>query len=205
MFWFSQTCSLKKQTTSGVLFGDSIVLHKQIIRPYDYEIVCCICDTIFNVDKILYCVWMCSPIQCGVVAWKSFRKTTGSSSPPTWNVMYNKTRSDTVLRVTYTSAFGSRRDGSWNSFTISILINNTECPNPGPIRSGFTGLSGSGNDYSVTPGSISGICNINTAGPLKLSTKFTQYSSSRSMYDGYNPYATNPLVATFHVEELCSN
>ena len=120
--------------------------------------------------------------------------------------MYNKTRSDTVLRVTYTSAFGSKRTTStWNSFTISILINNTECQDPGPIRSGFTGLSGSGSDYSVTPGSISCICNINIAGPLKLSTKFTQYSSSRNMYDGYNPHASNPLVATFHVEEMCSN
>ena len=95
--------------------------------------------------------------------------------------------------------------GGWNSFTISILINDTECQYPGPIRSGVVGYTSSSyHDRAVTPGSISGICNINTAGPLKLSTKFTQYSSSRNMYDGYN-YAGNPLVATFHVEELCSN
>ncbi|XP_065186620.1 uncharacterized protein LOC135817371 isoform X1 [Sycon ciliatum] len=144
--------------------------------------------------------------KCGVVAWKSFRQTTGNSRyRASWNVMYNKTRSDTVLRVTYTSAFGSGRTSDWNSFTISILINNTECLNPGPIRSGVTGYAISGDDRSVTPGSISGICNINTAGPLKLSTKFTQLSSSGYMYDGYSSHGGNRLVATFHVEELCSN
>ncbi|XP_065194083.1 uncharacterized protein LOC135825272 [Sycon ciliatum] len=143
--------------------------------------------------------------NCGVVAWKSFRQTTGSSSLPSWNVMYNKTRSDTVLRVTYTSAFGSQRTSTWNSFTISILINNAECQDPGPIRSGVTGYASSGADRTVTPGSISGICNINTAGPLKLSTKFTRYSSSYYMYDGYSYNSVNRLVATLHVEELCSN
>ncbi|XP_065177129.1 uncharacterized protein LOC135806893 [Sycon ciliatum] len=143
--------------------------------------------------------------KCGVVAWKSFRQTTGRNYRPSWNVMYNKTRSNTVLRVTYTSAFGSHRTSGWNSFTISILINNTECQDPAPIRSGGSGYTSTGEDHSVTPGSISGICNINIAGPLKLSTKFTQYSSSRNMYDGYNPNGANREVATFHVEELCSN
>ena len=189
---------------SRVLFLYSIGFNKQANHALWIR-HCYKCDTIVTDDQVLYCVSMCSLVQCGVVAWKSFRQTTGRNYRPSWNVMYNKTRSNTVLRVTYTSAFGSHRTSGWNSFTISILINNTECQDPAPIRSGGSGYTSTGEDHSVTPGSISGICNINIAGPLKLSTKFTQYSSSRNMYDGYNPNGANREVATFHVEELCSN
>eukprot|EP00117_Sycon_ciliatum_P015515 scpid55025/ scgid3037/ Fibrillin-1 len=153
--------------------------------------------------------------NCGLVAWKTFRQTTGGSIRASWNVMYNKTRSDTVLRVTYTSAFGSRRTTTWNSFTISILINNTDCQDPGPIRSGVSSrATGSSSDYrvpsvslnvyNILPGAVSGVCHINTAGPLRITTKLAR-NSGRTMYEGYYQYSAHRITSSLHVEEMCHN
>eukprot|EP00117_Sycon_ciliatum_P025348 scpid56515/ scgid21059/ Vitamin K-dependent protein S len=76
---------------------------------------------------------------CGIVAWKTFRQETGTRSVNPMNVIYNKTRADTVLRVMYTATFGSQHYSPWTTFTISILFNNTDCQDHSIlIRSGVS-------------------------------------------------------------------
>ncbi|XP_065196283.1 uncharacterized protein LOC135827761 isoform X2 [Sycon ciliatum] len=141
---------------------------------------------------------------CGIVAWKTFRQVTGTSAVYPMNVIYNKTRADTVLRIMYTATFGSYHY-TWTTFTISILINNTDCQDPGPIRSGVSGYhSGSGSVYTILPGAISGVCNINTAGSLRITTKLADHSG-RYKYEGYYRSGSSRITSSLHVEEMCPN
>ena len=154
---------------------------------------------------IIMCLFLLSFVQCGIVAWKTFRKETGTSTAYPMNVIYNKTRADTVLRVMYTATFGSLHSSSWTTFTISVLINNTDCRDPGPIRSGVSGYeSGSGNVYTILPGAVSGVCHINTAGPLRITTKLARNSGS-TMYEGYYQNSWQRITSSLHVEEMCPN
>ena len=110
-----------------------------------------------------------------------------------------------MLRVMYTATFGTRHHSSWTTFTISILINNTDCQDPGPIRSGVSGIhTGNGNVYTILPGAISGVCHINTAGPLRITTKLAVDSGSFK-YEGTYSSSSSRITSSLHVEELCAN
>ncbi|XP_065193564.1 uncharacterized protein LOC135824790 [Sycon ciliatum] len=142
---------------------------------------------------------------CGIVAWKTFRKETGTSRVNPMNVIYNKTRADTVLRIMYTATFGSYHSSTWTDFTISILINNTDCQDPGPIKSGVSNhATASANVFTILPGAISGVCHINTAGPLRITTKLALNSGSY-MYEGNYHNSAQRITSSLHVEEMCPN
>eukprot|EP00117_Sycon_ciliatum_P001900 scpid89122/ scgid7365/ len=153
-------------------------------------------------------------MQAGLVSWKSFTKTTHGTGGYTFDVMFNKTRNDTVLRVVYTSVFGVNFGSynHWHCFTISVRINGSECSNPGPIRSGASMVAySSANIQSVLPGSVSGTCDIQASGPLRITTHleghcraFSGTTTSSSYVGYYAGGATHALSASLYIEELAS-
>ena len=150
------------------------------------------------------CLFLLSCVQCGIIAWKTFRQDTGTEHVYPMNVIYNKTRADTVLRVMYTATFGSQHN-MWTGFSISILINNTDCQDPGPIRSGVS-CAGVNTVSTILPGAIRGVCHINTAGPLRITTKLVQNTMRGSYaYEGYFAGRYKRITSSLHVEEMCPN
>ena len=82
-------------------------------------------------------------LQCnGILRWKTYtRQTRNANVMSPWNVKFSKRRTDTVLRVLYTTSMGIQAyNGNWQHFTLSFLFNGSECSNPAPIRGGVASL-----------------------------------------------------------------
>ncbi|XP_065193563.1 adhesion G protein-coupled receptor E2-like [Sycon ciliatum] len=150
-------------------------------------------------------------MEAGLVSWKSFTKTTHGSGGYTFDVRFNKTRTDTVLRVVYTSVFGVQysSSGPWYCFTISVRINGNDCSDPGPIRSGASLRTYSGSFvYTALPGSVSGTCANQASGILRITTHLERhchsYSATFHNVGYYAGGATHALTASLYIEELAS-
>ncbi|XP_065194002.1 adhesion G protein-coupled receptor L4-like [Sycon ciliatum] len=141
--------------------------------------------------------------KCGIVSWKTFTMDTSSSvRNPFSGVVFNKTRPDTVIRVVYTTSIGFQHGGNnWHCVKVSVRINGRDCSDPAPIRSGS---SGSTAHFQIHAGVVSGICNINTSGPLSFSTHIEAQCGTSDYRLGYHP-GTGTLTSTLHIEELCNN
>lgn len=148
-------------------------------------------------------------LQCGIVTWKTFTAQTGGEFTHSFDVQFNKTRRNTVLRIAYTSTFGMHAaDGGGYCFTVSVKINGEECADPAPIKSGAVAMQNGSPGFSTTvsPGSVSGVCNVSTRGMLRISmhTDTHCHTSSSAKYVGYYPgRAGRPITATLNAEEMC--
>ncbi|XP_065193995.1 uncharacterized protein LOC135825193 isoform X2 [Sycon ciliatum] len=143
--------------------------------------------------------------KCGIVSWKTFTMETSHSSArvnPFSGVVFNKTRPDTVIRVVYTTSIGFfHGDNNWHCVKVSVRINGSDCSDPAPIRSGSTGSTA---HYQIHAGVVSGICNLNTSGPLSFSTRIEAQCTTGDYRLGF--YAgTGTITSTLHIEELCNN
>ncbi|XP_065194007.1 uncharacterized protein LOC135825200 isoform X2 [Sycon ciliatum] len=141
--------------------------------------------------------------KCGIVSWKTFTMETSSSAiNPFSGVVFNKTRPDTVIRVVYTTSIGFQHgNNAAHCVKVSVRINGRDCSDPAPIRSGSFGSTA---HYQAHAGVVSGICNINTSGPLSFSTHIDAQCTTTNSYLGYY-YGTGTITSTLHIEELCNN
>ena len=123
-----------------------------------------------------------------------------------WNVKFSKKRTDTVLRVLYTTSMGvGAYNGNWKRFTLSFLFNGSECSNPAPIRGGVASLQyggGSNTDGKSVPAAISGVCNQLRSGDVTITSNLVKVNVPVGHYHGYHPSST-PITSSLHVEELC--
>ncbi|XP_065194000.1 uncharacterized protein LOC135825195 isoform X2 [Sycon ciliatum] len=141
--------------------------------------------------------------KCGIVSWKTFTMETSSNHRnPFSGVVFKKTRPDTVIRVVYTTSIGFQHPNNhWHCVKVSVRINGRDCSDPAPIRSGSAGSTA----YNqIHAGVVSGICNINTSGPLSFSTHIEAQCSTSRYHLGYYP-GPGSITATLHIEELCNN
>ena len=142
--------------------------------------------------------------QCGIVSWKTFtmETSTSSASNPFSGVVFSKTRPDTVIRVVYTTSIGFKHgNNAMHCVKVSVRINGRDCSDPAPIRSGSFGSTA---HYQAHAGVVSGICNINTSGPLYFSTHIEAQCGTSQYHLGYYP-GTGTITSTLHIEELCNN
>ena len=123
-----------------------------------------------------------------------------------WNVNFPKKRTDTVLRVLYTTSMGIwAQGGSWRHFTLSFLFNGSECSNPAPIRGGVASWQGGGfsdRDYKSVPAAISGVCNQLRSGDVTITSNLVKGYVPHDCYHGHHPFSTS-ITSSLHVEELC--
>ncbi|XP_065194005.1 uncharacterized protein LOC135825199 [Sycon ciliatum] len=141
--------------------------------------------------------------KCGIVSWKTFTMQTSSSHRnPFSGVRFNKRRPDTVIRVVYTTSIGFYHPNTaMHCVKVSVRINGRDCSDPAPIRSGSFGSTA---HYQAHAGVVSGICNINTSGPLYFSTHIEAQCGTSQYHLGYYP-GTGTITSTLHIEELCNN
>ena len=123
-----------------------------------------------------------------------------------WNVKFPKKRTDTVLRVLYTTSMGIwAQGGSWRHFTPSFLFNGSECSNPAPIRGGVASLQGGSvnyRDYKSVPAAISGVCNQLRSGDVTITSNLVKGHVPNHYYHGHYPFSAS-ITSSLHVEELC--
>ena len=123
-----------------------------------------------------------------------------------WNVKFPKKRTDTVLRVLYTTSMGVRaQDVDWQHFTLSFLFNGSECSNPAPIRGGVVSVQSGGFSYrehKSVPAAISGVCNQLRSGDVTITSNLVKGRVLHGHYHGFHPSSTS-ITSSLHVEELC--
>ena len=123
-----------------------------------------------------------------------------------WNVTFPKNRTDTVLRVLYTTSMGvTAYNGAWQYFTLSFLFDGSECSNPAPIRGGVASLQNGGynnTDGKSVPAAISGVCNQLRSGDVTITSNLVKGNVQYGPYHGYDP-SNKSITSSLHVEELC--
>ena len=122
-----------------------------------------------------------------------------------WNVKFPKKRTDTVLRVLYTTSMGVLAyNGGWQHFTLSFLFNGSECSNPAPVRGGVGSVKGgSAADAKSVPAAISGVCNQLRNGDVTITSNLVKGNVQYSHYHGRYPTSSTSIPSSLHVEELC--
>ena len=121
-----------------------------------------------------------------------------------WNVKFSKKRTDTVLRVLYTTSMGvTAYSGAWQHFTLSFLFNGSECSNPAPIRGGVASRQyGNHGDHKSVPAAISGVCNQLRSGDVTITSNLVKGHVPQGHFHGYHPSSPS-ITSSLHVEELC--
>ena len=124
-----------------------------------------------------------------------------------WNVKFSKKRTDTVLRVLYTTSMGVvAQNGGWKYFTLSFLFNGSECSNPAPIRGGVASLQSGGYSYrdeKSVPAAISGVCNQLRSGDVTITSNLVKGDVQYALYHGRYFSSSTSITSSLHVEELC--
>ena len=151
--------------------------------------------------KILFSLYT---VQCGMVNWQTFTQTnpTKAANMIVWNAKFNKTWTDTTLRVTYSTMLGLQASNAWSCFTFSILINGEECSDPAPIQNTFNlHAAYSSNVHQFSPTVITGTCRNIPAGTISLTTRTVKACSRQMVHESKYQGPTTPPASMF-VEEL---
>ncbi|XP_065193547.1 uncharacterized protein LOC135824770 isoform X2 [Sycon ciliatum] len=141
---------------------------------------------------------------CGMVNWQTFTQTnpTKAANMIVWNAKFNKTWTDTTLRVTYSTMLGLQASNAWSCFTFSILINGEECSDPAPIQNTFNlHAAYSSNVHQFSPTVITGTCRNIPAGTISLTTRTVKACSRQMVHESKYQGPTTPPASMF-VEEL---
>ena len=113
-----------------------------------------------------------------------------------WEVFQKRT--DTLLRVLYTTSMGTVAYSSvWQHFTLSFLFNGSECSNPAPIRGGIASDQDGGNgntDKKSVPAAISCVCNQLCSGDVTITSNLVTDNGPYGHYHGLYPSSITPII-----------
>ena len=185
--------------------------YRVLLENYFPCLIDCIVSKLSTAQRIPSFFFECFLVlilQCtGILRWKTYtRQTRNANVMSPWNVTFPKNRTDTVLRVLYTTSMGvvAYNDG-WRHFTLSFLFNGSECSNPAPIRGGVVSVQSGGFSYrehKSVPAAISGVCNQLRSGDVTITSNLVEGDVQQGHYHGYHP-SSPYITSSLHVEELC--
>ena len=122
-------------------------------------------------------------------------------------VTYKKLRNDTILRVTFHSAFAQSYHGKCSEYYIKF--GGHECSDPAPIANTlyFSSYSGRNDYWRSYPSQISGFCNATSegkilAGNVHVSAHVKMACSGGNAYTGKR--SLGRVTSYLLVEEYCS-
>ena len=136
--------------------------------------------------------------------WANWRDNTDSGQLQT--VTYKKLRNDTVLQVTFHSAFGSAYHAKCSEYYIKF--GGLECSDPAPIvNTLYTEKYSNSAYWGSYPSQISGFCNATSegkllAGNVQVSAHVELACSGGNAYTG--KYSSGRVTSYLLVEEYCS-
>ena len=161
-----------------------------------------------SVSNSFWYYFLCLQRCEGVSSWRYYPWTNWQSSNANGQlktVTYKKLRNDTILRVTFHSAFAQYHHGRCSEYYIQF--GGRDCSQPAPIANTlYIENYGSSQDWHSVPAEVSGFCNATSQGQLlpgniQVSVHVKESCSDGDTYTG--PVGGGRVTSYFLIEEYC--
>ena len=146
----------------------------------------------------------------GVSSWRYYPWSGWASSTENGqlrSVTYKKLRNDTILRVTFHSAFGQYKSNECSEYYIQF--GGRDCSQPARIETiMFIQNYGGSSQWHSVPAEVSGFCNATSEGQLlpgniQVSVHIKDSCSGGDAYTGTASLSGHPMTSYLLIEEYC--
>ena len=146
----------------------------------------------------------------GVSSWRYYPWNgwhTGTDNGQLKTVVYKKLRNDTILRVTFHSAFGQYKSSKCSEYYIQF--GGRDCSQPAPIETVmYINNYGGSNLWHSIPAEVSGFCNATSEGQLlpgniQVSVHIKASCSGGDAYTGTGGLSGKSMTSYLLIEEYC--